>query len=149
MGAGRRMPRSRCRPTRSAPADLDPDASTRKLRSAGEEFDKKQMELIQKVNAYFNQMSEIKGLFVQTSADNKRQRGKFYVKRPGRFRFDYNLPSRLVILSDGQYMADPGPRHEDRRPRRARPDAVPASCCARTSTCCGMPASSRSERSTT
>ncbi len=58
---------------------------------AGEEFDKKQIELIQKVTAYFNQMSEIKGLFVQTSADNKRMRGKFYVKRPGRFRFDYNL----------------------------------------------------------
>jgi outer membrane lipoprotein-sorting protein len=72
---------------------------------AGEEFDKKQMEIINKVTAYFNQMSEIKGLFVQTSADNKRMRGKFYVKRPGRFRFDYNPPSRLVILSDGQYMA--------------------------------------------
>src|SRR5262245_2989686 len=72
---------------------------------SGEEFDKKQMELIQKVAAYFNQMTEIKGLFVQTSADNKRVRGKFYVKQPGRFRFDYNPPSRLVILSDGQYMA--------------------------------------------
>jgi len=72
---------------------------------AGEEFDKKQMELIQKVTTYFNQMTEIKGLFVQTSADNKRVRGKFYVKQPGRFRFDYNAPSRLVILSDGQYMA--------------------------------------------
>jgi outer membrane lipoprotein-sorting protein len=71
---------------------------------AGEEFDKKQIELIQKVNGYFNQMSDLKGLFVQTSADNKRQRGKFYVKRPGKFRFDYALPSKLVILSDGQYV---------------------------------------------
>ena len=71
----------------------------------GEEFDKKQMELIQKVTAYFNQMTEIKGGFVQTSADNKRLRGKFYVKQPGRFRFDYSPPSRVVILSDGQYMA--------------------------------------------
>lgn len=72
---------------------------------AGEEFDKKQMDLIQKVTAYFNQMTEIKGAFVQTSADNKRLRGKFYVKQPGRFRFDYSPPSRMVILSDGQYMA--------------------------------------------
>ena len=72
---------------------------------SGEEFDKKQIEIIHKVAAYFNQMSEIKGLFVQTSADNKRQRGKFYFKRPGRFRFDYNPPSRLVILSDGKHMA--------------------------------------------
>ena len=71
----------------------------------GEEFDKKQIELIQKVTGYFNQMTEIKGVFVQTSADNKRLRGKFYVKQPGRFRFDYSPPSRLVILSDGQYMA--------------------------------------------
>jgi outer membrane lipoprotein-sorting protein len=71
----------------------------------GEEFDKKQIELIQKVTAYFNQMTELKGVFVQTSADNKRLRGKFYVKQPGRFRFDYSPPSRLVILSDGQYMA--------------------------------------------
>jgi len=72
---------------------------------AGEEFDKKQVELIQKVGGYFNQLTEIKGVFVQTSADNKRIRGKFYVKQPGRFRFDYNPPSRLVILSDGQWMA--------------------------------------------
>ena len=72
---------------------------------AGAEFDKKQIELINKVTGYFNQMTELKGLFVQTSADNKRLRGKFYVKQPGRFRFDYNPPSRMVILSDGSYMA--------------------------------------------
>jgi outer membrane lipoprotein-sorting protein len=71
---------------------------------AGEEFDKKQIELIQKVSLYFNQITELKGAFVQTSADNKRLRGKFYVKKPGRIRFDYNLPSRLVILSDGYYL---------------------------------------------
>jgi outer membrane lipoprotein-sorting protein len=71
---------------------------------AGEEFDKKQVELIQKVSLYFNQISELKGGFVQTSADNKRLRGKFYVKKPGKIRFDYNLPSRLVILSDGYYL---------------------------------------------
>src|SRR5262245_25766248 len=71
----------------------------------GEEFDKKQIELIQKVTVYFNQMTELKGVFLQTNADNKRLRGKFYVQQPGRFRFDYSPPSRLVILSDGQYMA--------------------------------------------
>jgi outer membrane lipoprotein-sorting protein len=72
---------------------------------SGEEFDKKQLELIQKVTGYFNALGDIKGTFVQTSADNKRVRGKFAFKRPGRFRFDYSPPSRLVILSDGTYMA--------------------------------------------
>ena len=78
---------------------------SREAAIAGEELDKKQVELIQKVTAYFNQMTEIKGLFVQTNPDTKRVRGKFYVSRPGRFRFDYNPPSRLLILSDGSYMA--------------------------------------------
>jgi outer membrane lipoprotein-sorting protein len=71
----------------------------------GDQLDKKQLELVQRVNGYFNQMGDMKGLFVQTNADSKRSRGKFYVKRPGRFRFDYGAPSKLVIISDGQYLA--------------------------------------------
>ena len=41
---------------------------------AGEEFDKKQMELIQKVTGYFNQMTEIKG---RVRADERRQQARF------------------------------------------------------------------------
>jgi len=37
--------------------------------------------------------------------DKKRMKGKFFVKRPGRFRFDYSLPSRQIIVSDGEYLA--------------------------------------------
>ncbi|MGE0850907.1 MAG: outer membrane lipoprotein carrier protein LolA [Hyphomicrobiaceae bacterium] len=64
-----------------------------------------QIELVNKVSAYFNQMNSLRGEFVQTSAGSKRLRGKFYVKRPGRFRLDYARPSRLVIVSDGRYVA--------------------------------------------
>jgi outer membrane lipoprotein-sorting protein len=66
---------------------------------------KTQIELVQKVNAYFNQLTGLKGSFVQTNADNKRLHGKFYIMRPGRFRFDFSPPSKLVIISDGQYIA--------------------------------------------
>ncbi len=62
-------------------------------------------DIIQKINVYFNLMGEMKGAFVQTSGDNKRLRGKIYFKRPGQFRFDYNLPSRQLIISDGKYIA--------------------------------------------
>src|SRR5262249_54292840 len=55
--------------------------------------------------AYFNRLGNVKGTFVQTSADNKRQRGKFYISRPGRFRFEFNLPSKVVIISDGKYVS--------------------------------------------
>jgi outer membrane lipoprotein-sorting protein len=71
----------------------------------GQEFSAKQMELIQKVSNYFNQMGDVKGTFIQINADGKRMRGKYYFKRPGRFRFEYGSPSRQVIVSDGKYMA--------------------------------------------
>ena len=32
-------------------------------------------------------------------------KGKFYVQRPGRFRFDYARPSRQIVVSDGQTLA--------------------------------------------
>ena len=57
------------------------------------------------VSAYFSGLDTLQGNFVQTTADNKRMKGKFYVKRPGRFRFDYARPSRQIVVSDGHYLA--------------------------------------------
>lgn len=68
-------------------------------------LDPRQVEAVNKVTAYFNALSNLRGTFVQTNAENKRQRGRFYVKRPGRFRFDYALPSKQVIISDGHILA--------------------------------------------
>jgi outer membrane lipoprotein-sorting protein len=70
-----------------------------------QQLSKTQVELVRRVNAYFNQVTNLKGSFEQTGADNKIQRGKFYIARPGRFRFEFNHPSRLVIISDGKYVA--------------------------------------------
>ena len=70
-----------------------------------QEISKNQVEIVRKVNAYFNQLTSLKGTFVQVGADGKRQRGKFHISRPGRFRFEFNLPSRVVIISDGKYLA--------------------------------------------
>jgi outer membrane lipoprotein-sorting protein len=68
-------------------------------------LDARQAELVDKVSGYFKELSTLKGRFVQTGADNKRMKGKFYVKRPGRFRFDYARPSRQIVVSDGRYLA--------------------------------------------
>lgn len=64
-----------------------------------------QTAIVKSVNGYFNTLNDLKGDFVQTTADSKRMRGKFMVKRPGRFRFDYARPSRQIIISDGEYLA--------------------------------------------
>jgi outer membrane lipoprotein-sorting protein len=72
---------------------------------AAGELSSKQIALVEKVSAYFNHMTALKGAFTQTSAGGARLRGKFYVQRPGRFRFDFARPSRLVIVSDGRQVA--------------------------------------------
>ncbi len=65
----------------------------------------RQSALVDKVSAYFKDLDTMKGRFVQTGSDNKRMRGKFYLSRPGRFRFDYARPSRQIVISDGRYLA--------------------------------------------
>ncbi len=65
----------------------------------------RQTDLVHKVSDYFSGINTLQGNFVQTTADNKRMKGKFYVLRPGRFRFDYARPSRQIVVSDGHYLA--------------------------------------------
>ena len=73
--------------------------------NGGMTLDPKQTELVRVVSGYFNELQNLRGNFVQTTADNKRLRGKFFVKRPGRLRFEYNQPSKLLIVADGQQLA--------------------------------------------
>jgi hypothetical protein len=73
--------------------------------NAGITLDASQTKIVKKVSDYFAAIQSLKGAFVQTSADNKRMKGKFFVQRPGRFRFDYSLPSKQIIVSDGEYLA--------------------------------------------
>ncbi len=72
---------------------------------AGIALEPQQVETVTKVSGYFNRLENLRGTFVQTAADNKRMRGTFFVKRPGRLRFEYNRPSRQLIVSDGKMLA--------------------------------------------
>jgi outer membrane lipoprotein-sorting protein len=73
--------------------------------AGGMTLDTHQTEIVNKVSNYFSGLSTLKGRFVQTGSDNKRMKGDFLVKRPGRFRFDYARPSRQIVISDGRYLA--------------------------------------------
>lgn len=68
-------------------------------------FTEIQAAAVEKVSNYFNELKNLKGSFLQTDPDQKQMRGKFFVKRPGRFRFDYGAPSLKVIISDGRWLA--------------------------------------------
>jgi len=62
-------------------------------------------QVITKVNAYFNTLTDLQGTFTQTDPDNRQKHGRFYFQRPGKVRFDYAPPSGLRIISDGSNLA--------------------------------------------
>ena len=68
-------------------------------------LDARQKEIIDKVSSYFTSIHTMQGSFLQTDAADHRMKGKFYLSRPGRFRFDYARPSRQIVVSDGQYLS--------------------------------------------
>lgn len=82
---------------------------------ASQRFNNTQLAAIATVNTYFNEMRNLQGRFVQIDPDQRRSKGKFYVKKPGRFRFDYASPSRKIVVSDGRFLAiqDRDLRNED------------------------------------
>ncbi len=63
------------------------------------------IQIVTKINDYFNKLTDLQGDFLQTDPDNKRKRGRFYFQRPGKARFDYAVPADLKIISDGSYIA--------------------------------------------
>ncbi|MEO0671764.1 MAG: outer-membrane lipoprotein carrier protein LolA [Pseudomonadota bacterium] len=60
---------------------------------------------IETVSKYFNDLDTLTARFIQTDPESKRSRGKVFVAKPGRFRFEYNRPSRKVVISDGRFLA--------------------------------------------
>src|SRR5260370_42690475 len=47
-------------------------------------------------------MRQLVGNFVQVGPDGSRVRGEVYMQKPGKIRFEYEPPSRIEIIADGQ-----------------------------------------------
>ena len=60
---------------------------------------------VQRINAYFNGITNLQGNFEQIDSNNKHTDGRFYVQRPGKLRFDYAPPSTLRLVADGHFLA--------------------------------------------
>lgn len=60
---------------------------------------------VQRINDYFNGITNLQGSFEQVDSNNKQTTGRFYVQRPGKLRFDYAPPSALKIVADGHFLA--------------------------------------------
>jgi len=61
-----------------------------------------QRSIIERVNAYLSSMQVLSGDFVQVAPDGRRTQGEFYISKPGRVRFEYDDPSPIELIADGQ-----------------------------------------------
>src|SRR5262245_60266963 len=65
-------------------------------------FSAAQRAQVDKVSAYLSSVQQLNGQFVQVGPDGTRVRGEFYIQKPGKVRFEYEPPSRIEIIADGQ-----------------------------------------------
>ena len=82
--------------------------------------------LLEEIATALGKVETTKGRFRQYNPDFTENTGDFFIRRPGRLRFDYDDPSPLLILSDGTTVAveDSDLETQDRFPLRATPLAA-------------------------
>ena len=61
-----------------------------------------QRAIIQRVNEYLSKTQTLTGKFVQVGPDGRRTQGEFSLQKPGKIRFDYDPPSPIELVADGQ-----------------------------------------------
>jgi outer membrane lipoprotein-sorting protein len=65
--------------------------------------------LVERIIAYLNSVRTLEARFVQQNSDGGQATGKMWVSRPGRIRFEYDMPFGDVIWSDNNLV-----KHFDR-----------------------------------
>jgi outer membrane lipoprotein-sorting protein len=65
---------------------------------------------LQQAQTYLQNLSSAQGTFVETGPGGQRREGRFYLRRPGRMRFEYTNPAGLLVVSDGYNVKRYDPR---------------------------------------
>lgn len=60
---------------------------------------------LKRISEYLNGVQTLKGKFVQLDPDGTLVHGTFYLKKPGRVRFEYQPPNPNLIVADGRTLA--------------------------------------------
>jgi outer membrane lipoprotein-sorting protein len=61
-----------------------------------------QRAIVDKVDNYLSNTQVLSGDFVQIGPDGGRTKGEFYISKPGKVRFEYDDPSPIELIADGQ-----------------------------------------------
>lgn len=57
-----------------------------------------------RITNYLNGITTLEGNFVQIGPDGELSEGQFYLRRPGRIRFEYTPPNPALIVTDGVWV---------------------------------------------
>jgi outer membrane lipoprotein-sorting protein len=60
---------------------------------------------LKRVSDYLNTIKSVQGRFTQLAADGRSVQGRFYLRKPGRIRFEYDMPNPILIVADGSSVA--------------------------------------------
>ena len=68
-------------------------------------LDAAQQAELKRITDYCNTIQTVEGQFSQVDSNGGASSGGFLIKKPGRFRFDYNPPDELTVIADGYTVA--------------------------------------------
>ena len=57
-----------------------------------------------RISNYLNGVTTLEGTFVQIGHDGELSEGLFYMRRPGRIRFEYKPPNPALVIADGVWV---------------------------------------------
>ena len=71
-----------------------------------------------RISTYLNAIDTMTGDFVQIDPDGVLSEGRFFLRRPGRIRFEYNAPNPALVIADGFWVGVVDKRYDtvDRYP---------------------------------
>jgi len=91
----------------AAPASLQAAAPSKQLSvpSIRPTFSDSDRADLKRVSIYLNTLRTVQGRFTQVNNDGKTVQGQFYLKKPGRIRFEYDKPNPNLVVADGTTLA--------------------------------------------
>lgn len=66
--------------------------------------------IVARATDYLQGLAAARGAFTETGPGGQTRRGRFYLERPGKMRFEYTNPAGLLVVSDGSNVNRYDPR---------------------------------------
>ena len=59
---------------------------------------------VKQVETYLNSLKSLEANFVQIASNGEKVEGKLYIEKPNKIRMEYNAPSNILIVGNGEYI---------------------------------------------